>query len=455
MPAGGSFVMNIEDVLSRLSGLLWGNWLLAALLGLGVLYTIMTGGVQIRGFGTAFRHTVTQMRSKAGSSDKGISPVQALLVALGSCVGSGNIVGVSTALISGGPGALFWMWAAAFFGMATKFGEIVLGVEHRQKDASGHYVGGPMYYIGDCLKSPFLGALTAVLLFIQNAGGTIVQSNVIAKVIHANIDIPYLLIGTAVAVVMIIIINGGFPRLVRVEQRLVPVMAIVYIAGGLIVILANITSVPSVFAAIFKGAFTFRAAAGGAAGAAMKYGITRGLYSNEAGEGSAAVIHARADVKSPADQGLYGIMEVFVDTMVLCTNTGLCILVSGVPLNGADASTLAASAFGTVIGPMKYIVYISLFLFAFTSLMSQWLFGHASMQYFRSYKGDTIYKLIFPIAILIGSLSTIEAVWSLQDCALGLLIIPNIICMVIMAPSVGKTARQYFRDHKERRSQRD
>jgi AGCS family alanine or glycine:cation symporter len=445
-----SIYQSIEEGLTKLSNLLWGNWLLAALLGLGILYTVMTGGIQIRGFRKCFHNTITQIRQKSQGTEKGISPVQALLVALGSCVGSGNIVGVSTALIAGGPGALFWMWFAAFFGMATKFGEIVLGVEHRQKDEEGHYVGGPMYYIGDCLKSPFLGALVAVLLFIQNAGGTIIQSNVIAKVVHANFELPYLVIGIAIAVIMIIIINGGFRRLVNIEQKLVPVMACLYIAGGLIVILTHVTSVPAVFASIFREAFQFKAVAGGVAGAAIKYGVTRGLYSNEAGEGSAAVIHSRADVKSPADQGLYGIMEVFVDTMILCTNTGLCILVSGVPLQNADASTLAAQAFGTVAGPMKYIVYVSLILFAFTSLMSQWLFGHASMQYFKSYKGDLIYKIIFPIAILIGSLSTIEAVWALQDCALGLLIIPNIICMVIMSPHVGKTARQFIRSEKQK-----
>ncbi len=438
----------IEIVLGKLADALWGDWLLFALLGLGLLYTLATGFVQVRRFPLMVRRILRGWGEKETDA-RGISPVQALLVALGSCVGSGNIVGVSTALIAGGPGALFWMWFAAFLGMATKFGEIVLGMCYRGRNAEGHYIGGPMYYIAQGLRCPALGALVAILLFIQNAGGTLIQSNVIVKVVHANFGIPTIFTGIALAILMIIIIQGGFKRLVRVQQQLVPLMACLYIAGGLVVIFAHFSSLPGMFSSIFSQAFTLKAGLGGAGGLAMRYGVARGLYSNEAGEGSAAVIHSTAEAKHPVEQGLMGLAEVFVDTMIICSNTGFAVLSSGIPLAGGDASTLAAQAFATVFEPLKYVVYVSLLLFAFTSLMSQWLFGHVSLQYLRSAKGDFLYKILFPIAILLGSVSTIQAVWSLQDCALGLLIIPNIIAMVVMVPQVRRLTREYFGEAKK------
>jgi len=443
----------VEKVLSTAADWLWGDWLLIALLGLGVVYTTATGVIQVRKFPlmvSRIIHGWKQDQQENGAAAvkntaARVSPVQALFMALGSCVGSGNIVGVSTALIAGGPGALFWMWAAAFLGMATKFGEIVLGICYRRKNEAGEYTGGPMYYIAAGLKAPALGALTAVLLFIQNTGGTLIQSNVIAKVIQHNFGIPTYAAGIILAVLMIVIIHGGLRRLVRVQQKLVPIMSCLYITGGLIVIFANIHAVPAMFASIFEQAFTAKAGIGGLGGLAMRYGVARGLYSNEAGEGSAAVLHSTAEVKHPVEQGLMGLAEVFVDTMIICSNTGFAVLASGVSLKGADASQLAAQAFAAVFEPMKYIVYISLLLFAFTSLMSQWFFGHVSLEYFHSVRGDRVYKVIFPIAILVGSISTIQAVWYLQDCALGLLIIPNIIAMVVLAPKVRALTKEYFK----------
>ena len=438
----------IETALGKAADALWGDWLLFALLGLGLLYTLATGLVQVRRFPLMVRRVLSGWKEKERGT-RGISPVQALLVALGSCVGSGNIVGVSTALISGGPGALFWMWFAAFLGMATKFGEIVLGMCYRGRNAEGRYIGGPMYYIAQGLKIPALGVLVAVLLFIQNAGGTLIQSNVIVKVVQANFGVPTLVTGIVLAVLMVIILCGGFRRLVHVQQKLVPLMACLYVAGGLIVILTHLPALPEMFSRIFREAFTFRAGLGGAGGIAMRYGVARGLYSNEAGEGSAAVIHSTAEAGHPVEQGLMGLAEVFMDTMVICSTTGFAMLINGVPLAGGDASTLAAQAFATVFEPLKYVVYISLLLFAFTSLMSQWLFGHVSLQYLGTARGDLIYKVLFPAAILLGSVSTIKAVWSLQDCALGMLIIPNIAAMVVLMPQVRRLTREYFGEAKK------
>lgn len=439
----------IEFILGSLADFLWGNWLLFALMGLGLVYSIITNWIQIQKFPMIFRMFLSAFKDKKGDKDsKNASPLQALLTALGSCVGSGNIVGVSTAMIAGGPGALFWMWVAAILGMATKFGEITLGLCYREKKTDGEYIGGPMYYIASALKSPWLGSLVAVLLFVQNAGGTLIQSNTISNVVTTAFNISPLVTGICVAGLMIYILRGGFKRLVHVAEKAVPFMALLYVFGGIVVVLCNITSLPAVIENIFTSAFNIKAGIGGVAGIsmrnAMRYGVARGLYSNEAGEGSAAVIHSTANTDQPVRQGLFGVMEVFIDTIIICSTTGFAILSSGVQLQGANAATLSASAFATVFSPLKYVVYISLILFATTSLMSQWYFGHVSLLYLKSKNGDLIYKMIFPVLIIIGSCVTVEMVWSLQDCALGLLIIPNIIALLVLAPKVRKMTKEYF-----------
>lgn len=431
---------------NKLADILWGNWLLFVLIGIGILYTICTGCIQVRKFPYIVKTIVSGKNKK--STENGITSLQALCAAVASCVGSGNIVGVSTAVISGGPGALFWMWAAAFVGMATKFGEIVLGMCYRGKDEKGMWIGGPMYYIGQALKAPWLGVVVAVLLFIQNAGGTLIQSNTIAGVMKEVFKVPNAVTGVLLSIIMLVIISGGLKRLVSVAERTAPFMAALYILGGIVVILMHITQIPATFELIFKSAFSMKAGVGGLAGVtmreAMRYGVARGLYSNEAGEGSAAVLHSSAEVDHPVRQGLYGIIEVFVDTMVICSTTGLVILVSGVDVSNASGANLAANAFGSVFPQFGYVVSVSLILFAGTSLMSQWYFGHVSLLYLKTKKGALLYKVLFPIAIIVGSLTAAEFVWTLQDCALGLLIIPNIITLVIMAPKVRRLTKEFF-----------
>lgn len=343
-----------EAVLGNLAGLLWGNWMLFVLLGLGAFYTIATGGIQFRSIPWIIKEFCRKDKTAEASRDhKGtVSSIQALYMAIASCVGSGNIVGVATALIGGGPGALFWMWAAAFLGMATKYAEIVLGLVFRQKGADGSYYGGPMYYIEKGLHAPLLGAAAAVLLFFQNAGGTLIQSNTISDVAFQVFGIPKVCTGILVAAVMIFIIGGGLKRLADTAQKIVPVMASLYIAGGIVVVLTHLDSILPMLQSILQEACSMKAGMGAAAGLtmkeAMRFGVARGLYSNEAGEGSAAVIHSAAQVDHPARQGFYGVVEVFVDTMVICSTTGFSILASGVPLEGASAASLAAEAFGTV-----------------------------------------------------------------------------------------------------------
>lgn len=446
----------LECFVERLANLLWGNWMLAMLLGLGVFYTLLTGTIQFR----AIPKLVRGLRLNDSGHNKpesggtcGISSMQALCTAIASCVGSGNIVGVATALIAGGPGTLFWMWAAAFFGMATKYGEIVLGICYREKEADGMYVGGPMYYIAHAMGAPWMGTVAALLLFIQNAGATLIQSNTIASVTHEVYRIPPICTGVLLAAVMAVIIRGGLQRLAAIAQRVVPVMAGLYIIGGLAVVFTHVDVLLPMLESVVREAFSMQAGLGAATGITikktMRYGVARGLYSNEAGEGSAAVIHSSARVDHPARQGLYGVVEVFVDTMVICSTTGFAILSSGIDLQGASAATLAAEAFGTVFPAFKYVVSVSLILFASTSIMSQWYFGHVSLTYMKSRTGDRVYRYLFPVLILCGSLSSVGMVWSVQDCMLGLLIIPNVIALMILAPEVRRETVEFFRKEEE------
>ena len=371
-----------------------------------------------------------------------------MCAALASCVGSGNIIGVSTALVSGGIGAIFWMWVAAFLGMATKYGEIILGIIYREKNNKGEYVGGPMYYISKGLKLPVLGSITAILMTVQIIGGNFIQSNAISGVMKNTFEVSTIITAVILCTIIFIIVSGGFKRLASVTQKVVPVMAIFYILFGLFLIILNIDKVPGVFAEIFKSAFTFEAGVGGIAGhtikEAMRFGVARGLYSNEAGEGSAPVIHSTANVSHPVEQAIFGVTEVFIDTIVICTITGLILGCTGVLDSGAHPSVLVINAFGTIHPLLKYVVSVSLISFSFTSLISQWYFGYVGLNYVFGEKIALNFKYVFPIFTIIGALVSIEMVWTIQDCALGLLILPNLLALLVLLPKVRQATKEYF-----------
>ena len=442
----------LMEWLNAFDSWLWGNWLLFVLIGIGILYTVITGGVQIRHFGYIIKKTLWEpIRSgRKDSQEKGsISSFQALCTAVASCVGSGNIVGVSTAVLAGGLGALFWMWVAAFVGMATKYGEIILGMLYREKNEDGQYVGGPMYYIHKGLKAPWLAAICAACMVVQIISGNFIQSNTISGVLQDNFGIPILVTGICLVIVIFIITVGGMKRLAHVAERMVPFMATIYVVGGLVIILANITKVPGVIADIFAGAFGLRAMAGGAAGSmiiAMQRGVARGLYSNEAGEGSAPVIHSAASVKHPAQQGITGVTEVFLDTFVLCTITGLVLGVTGVLELDVAGNVLAIYAFASVWAPLRYVVALSLLLFCLTTLMSQLYFGFVGLNYLFKRSVAEKFKYVFPCFCIVGALARIELVWTIQDIALGLLTIPNLIALVVLWPKVRAATKEFFKD---------
>lgn len=293
---------NLELFLRQLASILWGNWLLFTLLAVGLLYSFATGFVQFKKFPYIINQTIINpmkqnFKGDKSSSEGSITSFQAMCTALASCVGSGNIIGVSTALASGGIGAIFWMWVAAFLGMATKFGEIILGILYREKNNKGEYIGGPMYYISKGLNLPILGSITAILMTVQIIGGNLIQSNTISSVMKNTFSVSPLITGILLVTIVFTIVYGGLKRLATVTQKIVPIMAIFYILFGLFLILVNIDKVPGVLEDIIKSAFTFEAGVGGMAGhtikEAMRFGVARGLYSNEAGEGSAPVIHSQ------------------------------------------------------------------------------------------------------------------------------------------------------------------
>ncbi len=440
----------ILEALAAFDSWLWGNWLLFVLLGVGILYTVISGFVQVRHFGYILRKTLwnpIRYGDRDAESEGSVSSFQALNMALASCVGSGNIVGVATAVLAGGMGAIFWMWVAAFVGLATKYGEIILGMLYRVKDDRGTWMGGPMYYIRDGLHAPFLALLCALFMVVQIIGGNFIQSNTISGVMKDTFRVSPVVTGVVLTVLIFTVSAGGLKRFAHVARKVVPIMAGMYVISGLFIILINIRAVPGVLADIFAGAFGLRAVGGGVLGSmliAMQKGVARGLYSNEAGEGSAPVLHSAAEVDHPVEQGLTGVTEVFLDTFVICTITGLVLGVTGVLDSGLPGEVLALYAFASVWEPLRYVLTISLLLFSGTSLMSQWYFGFVGLNYIFGRNVAEKFKYVFPCFCILGAVLTSEAVWTIQDIALGLLTIPNLIAMLCLWPKVRAATKEYF-----------
>lgn len=440
----------VLETLTAFDSWLWGNWLLFVLLGVGILYTVISGCVQVRHFGYIIRKTLwnpVRYGDRDAESEGSVSSFQALNMALASCVGSGNIVGVATAVLAGGMGAIFWMWVAAFVGLATKYGEIILGMLYRVKDDKGTWVGGPMYYIRDGLHAPLLALLCALFMVVQIIGGNFIQSNTISGVMEDTFQISPVVTGVVLTVLIFTVSAGGLKRFAHVARKVVPIMAGMYVISGLFIILINFRALPGVFADIFAGAFGLRAVGGGMLGSmliAMQKGVARGLYSNEAGEGSAPVLHSAAEVDHPVEQGLTGVTEVFLDTFVICTITGLVMGVTGVLDSGLPGEVLPLYAFASVWEPLRYVLTLSLLLFSSTSLMSQWYFGFVGLNYIFGRNVAEKFKYVFPCFCVLGAVLTSDVVWTIQDIALGLLTIPNLIAMLRLWPQVRAATKDYF-----------
>ena len=453
----------IVKVNSFLNGIVWGWPCLILLVGTGVYYTIRCGGVQFKWFGYIMKNTIGKIFEKKEAGEGAITPFQAVCTALAATVGTGNIAGVTGAIALGGPGAVFWMWISALFGMCTKFAEVTLAIHFRERNDKGDWVGGPMYYISKGLGKnwKWLGSLFALFGMLAAFGiGNMTQINSIVTSISGtinsftpiNVNTANLIIGIIVAIFCGIVLIGGLKRIGQVTEKLVPFMAVIYILSALIIFFAHIGNIGNVLRSIFVGAFTPSAVVGGAAGitisAAVKRGVGRGVFSNEAGLGSAPIAHAAADTDSAVRQGCFGVFEVFADTIVICTLTAFAVLMSGTPINFGQAAgaDLTIAAFGTTFGRVGgIIISVGLTLFATSTILSWCLYGTRCAEFlFKTTKIIKPYQVIFCLIIVLGAVTELSLVWDIADTLNGLMALPNLVGLLALSPIVIKLTREYF-----------
>ncbi|MDD6839037.1 MAG: sodium:alanine symporter family protein [Clostridiales bacterium] len=453
----------IVKVNSFLNGIVWGWPCLILLVGTGVYYTIRCGGVQFKWFGYIMKNTIGKIFEKKEAGEGAVTPFQAVCTALAATVGTGNIAGITGAIALGGPGAVFWMWISALFGMCTKFAEVTLAIHFRERNDKGDWVGGPMYYISKGLGKnwKWLGSLFALFGMLAAFGiGNMTQINSIVTSISGtinsftpiNVNTANLIIGIIVAIFCAIVLIGGLKRIGQVTEKLVPFMAVIYILSALIIFFAHIGNIGNVLRSIFVGAFTPSAVVGGAAGitisAAVKRGVGRGVFSNEAGLGSAPIAHAAADTDSAVRQGCFGVFEVFADTIVICTLTAFAVLMSGTPINFGQAAgaDLTIAAFGTTFGRVGgIIISVGLTLFATSTILSWCLYGTRCAEFlFKTTKIIKPYQVIFCLIIVLGAVTELSLVWDIADTLNGLMALPNLVGLLALSPIVIKLTREYF-----------
>jgi AGCS family alanine or glycine:cation symporter len=444
----------MTDLLTRwntwLNGIVWGPPMLVLLIGTGVVLTVLTGAIQFRHLHTALREVLGKLTQR-GAGAGSVTPFQAVATALASTVGVGNIAGVATAIFLGGPGALFWLWVSGLFGMATKFSEIVIALYYREPDATGTMRGGAMYTLKKGLGLPWLGAMFALLTAVAAFGiGNMVQANSVAESLRASFDLSPAIVGGILVVVTGVVILGGIKRIADVTQVLVPFMAIFYLAGGLLILVMRAGELPHALRLVVDGAFSGTAATGGFAGStimmAMRYGVARGLFSNEAGLGSAPMVHAAAQTDHPVRQGMYGIFEVFVDTILICTVTGLVILVTGVWDGGATGAALSARAFETGLPGTwgDVVVTTGLVLFAFSTIIGWSYYGETGIVYLAGARAAIPYRLAWLVFIYLGATGSLHLIWDIADTLNGLMAIPNLISVLVSIPLLLRLKREFF-----------
>ena len=454
----------IESINNVVNNFIWGVPAMICIVGVGLLLSIRTGFLQIRKFPYAMKVTIGRMLKKREASDGALTPFQAVCTALAATVGTGNIAGVAGAIAIGGPGAVFWMWISALLGMCTKFSEVTLAVHFREKNAEGDLVGGPMYYIKNGLKKQwhwlaYLFAAFGVLTVFGTGNAT--QVNTITTAIDSalynygviseqNVSTLNLVIGIILAVLIGLILLGGIKRIGQVAEKLVPFMAVIYIILAIGVVILNYRNIPTVFASIFKGAFSPASVSGGAVGSffmSMKKGVSRGIFSNEAGLGTGSIAHACADTRKPVKQGFFGIFEVFVDTIVICTLTALVILCSGVSVGYGDA----AGAELTILGfTSTYGSWVSIFTaiamccFAFSTIIGWGLYGARCVEFVFTTKVVKPFMIVYALVAILGATVDLGIIWGIADTCNGLMSIPNLIALFLLSGTVAKLVKDYF-----------
>ena len=433
--------------------------LIIALLGGGIWFTFKLGFIQVRGFGEGMRRTFGGLFSKKGNADKdGMSSFQALATAIAAQVGTGNIAGAATALAIGGPGAIFWMWIAAFLGMATIFGEAVLAQKYKQVGSDGEITGGPVYYIRAAFKGTFgkvLAGIFAVLIILAlGFMGNAVQSNSIAAAFHTAFGVPQAAVGVVVALIALFVFVGGMQRIAKVTETIVPIMAAFYILGALIVIIYNYKNIPYAFQAIVVGAFNPSAVSGGAVGATLKLaltkGVARGLFSNEAGMGSTPHAHAVAKVDHPVEQGFVAMIGVFIDTFIVLNLTAFVIITTKSIPSGKTGAELSQYAFSTLYGKGGDIfIAICMFFFAFSTIIGWYFFGQANIKYLFGPKAVKVYSVLVDVCVVLGSLAQVDLVWNMADCFNSMMVIPNFIGLIVLSGTIKKLHDDYYQNFKK------
>ncbi len=460
-----NFISELNDIIN---GFVWGMPMMVLILGVGVYLTVRCGFPQFRHFVHIMKNTLGKAFEKGASEKGSVSPFKAMCTALAASIGTGNIAGVSGAIAIGGPGAVFCMWISALFGMCTKYAEVTLSVKYRERNKAGDWIGGPMYYIKNGLgaKYKWLASLFAIFGALAAFGiGNMTQINTIASTVNTAIaefipttesqqTIIAWVVAICCALICAIVLIGGIQRLADVCSLLVPFMACIYIIASIVVIFANITALPEAFASIFKGAFDPSSVAGGLAGVSIKTAITkgvgRGIFSNEAGLGSAPIAHAAANVENPVQQGIYGVFEVFMDTIVVCTMTALVVLL-GVGVSNIDYGTdiganLTIHGFESVFGSgiSAVAIAICLSLFALSTVLTWALYGSRCVEYLFGYNASKVYQVIFCLFACIAGTVQLSLAWAIADTLNGLMAIPNLISLALLSPMVIRLTKEYF-----------
>ena len=454
----------IEQINNSVNAFIWGVPSMICIIGVGLLLTFRTKGLQFRRFGYILKHTLGTIFEKKEAAEGSLTPFQSVCTALAGTVGTGNIAGVAGAIALGGPGAVFWMWVSALLGMCTKFAEVTLAVHFRERNAKGDWVGGPMYYIKNGLsqKWQFLAVLYSVLgvLTVFGTGNATQVNTIVASIDSAlfnfnvanenSVGTINLGIGILIAALIALILIGGIKRIGNVAEKLVPFMALFYIALGLVLIVVKIDTLPSVFAAIFEGAFNPRSVTGGVVGSlsiSMRRGVSRGIFSNEAGLGTGSIAHASADVAHPIQQGMWGVFEVFADTIVICTLTALSILCSGIDIdygNAAGAELTISGFTSTFGGWISILLAVALCCFAFSTILGWGLYGSRCIEYLFGSKLVRPFVVVYSLVAIIGATMDLGLLWSLADTFNGLMIIPNLIAVFLLSGTVIHLAKDYF-----------
>lgn len=438
--------------------------MMVMLIAVGVFLTVKTKALQFRRFGYANKNTIGSLFDKSHHvKEKGsVSPFQAVTTALAGTIGTGSIAGLATALVAGGPGAIFWMWVSALLGMVTKYSEILLSIKYREKNEQGAWVGGPMYYIQKGLKCKWLAILFAIFAMIACIGtGNATQSNAISGVMNSTLNVPTWITGLVITVIVALVILGGIKRIASVNEKIVPSMAIFFIVCALVVLGINVNKIPTAFALIFKEAFNFKSALGGVAGygvlSAMRYGVGRGVFTNEAGLGSAPIAHSASSTTDPVKQGLWGMFEVFATTIVICTLSGLVILTSDVygaiyqakdlapALNGAALSSQAFNEAVPKIG--QFGVTIATIFFSLSTILGWAYYGEVCVGYVFSKNRKVavlVYRLVYVAFAFVGAISNIGVVWLIADCFNVLMALPNLIALIVLSKTVKNLTKEHF-----------